>query len=55
VANQFGVFGLPVSVFIDEKGVVQEYIKGGLLTEQVILDTVARIQKSEPTKAASLQ
>jgi peroxiredoxin len=55
VANQFGVFGLPVSVFIDEKGVVQVYIKGGLLTEQVILDTVARIQKSEPTKAASLQ
>jgi peroxiredoxin len=55
VANQFGVFGLPVSVFIDEKGVVQEYIKGGLLTEQVILDTVARIQKSESMKAASLQ
>jgi peroxiredoxin len=55
VANQFGVFGLPVSVFIDEKGVVQEYIKGGLLTAQVILDTVARIQKSEPTKSASLQ
>lgn len=55
VANQFGVFGLPVSVFIDEKGVVQEYIKGGLLTEQVILDTVARIQKPEPVKAASLQ
>ena len=55
VANQFGVFGLPVSVFIDEKGVVQEYIKGGLLTEQVILDTVARIQKSEPMKAVSLK
>lgn len=55
VANQFGVFGLPVSVFIDEKGVVQEYIKGGLLTEQVILDTVARIQKPEFMKAASLQ
>ena len=55
VANQFGVFGLPVSVFIDKKGVVQEYIKGGLLTEQVILDTVARIQKPEPVKAASLQ
>lgn len=54
VANQFGVFGLPVSVFIDEKGVVQEYIKGGLLTEQVILDTVARIQKPESMKAASL-
>lgn len=55
VANQFGVFGLPVSVFIDEKGVVQEYIKGGLLTEQVILDTVARIQKPEPMKAALLK
>ncbi len=55
IANQFGVFGLPVSVFIDERGVVQEYIKGGLLTEQVILDTVARIQKPESMKAASLQ
>jgi peroxiredoxin len=54
VANQFGVFGLPVSVFIDEKGVVQEYIKGGLLTEQLINDVVARIQKQEPMKAASL-
>lgn len=51
VANQFGVFGLPVSVFIDEKGVVREYIKGGLLTEQVILDTVARIQRLEPVKS----
>ena len=55
VANQFGVFGLPVSVFIDEKGVVQEYIKGGLLTEQKILDAVARIQKQEPMKSASLR
>ena len=55
VANQFGVFGLPVSVFIDETGVVREYIKGGLLTEQVILDTVARIQKPETMKAVSLK
>jgi len=55
VANQFGVFGLPVSVFIDDKGVVREYIKGGLLSEQVILDTVARIQKPEAVKPASLQ
>jgi peroxiredoxin len=55
VANQFGVFGLPVSVFIDEKGVVREYIKGGLLTEQIILDTVARIQKPELMKAALLK
>jgi len=54
VANQFGVFGLPVSVFIDEKGVVQEYIKGGLLTEQKIQDIVARLQKQEPLKAAAL-
>jgi peroxiredoxin len=44
VANQFGVFGLPVSVFIDEKGVVQEYIKGGLLTEQKIQEVVDRLQ-----------
>jgi peroxiredoxin len=55
VANQFGVFGLPVSVFIDEQGVVREYIKGGLLTEQKIYDVVARIQKQEPVKAASLR
>ena len=55
VANQFGVFGLPVSVFIDEKGIVQEYIKGGLLTEQKIYDVVARIQKQESFKAASLR
>jgi peroxiredoxin len=54
VANQFGVYGLPVSVFIDEQGVVQEYIKGGLLTEQKIYDVVGRIQKHEPAKAASL-
>ena len=54
VANQFGVYGLPVSVFIDEQGVVQEYIKGGLLTEQKIYDVVGRIQKQEPAKAASL-
>ncbi len=55
VANQFGVFGLPVSVFIDQQGRVQEYIKGGLLTEQLIHDVVARIQKQEPVKAASLR
>lgn len=54
VANQFGVFGLPVSVFIDEKGIVREYIKGGLLTEQKILEVIARIQKPESLKAASL-
>ena len=55
VANQFGVFGLPVSVFIDQEGRAQEYIKGGLLTEQKIDETVARIQKQQPVKAAALR
>ncbi len=45
VANQFGVFGLPMSVFIDQEGRVQKYIKGGLLTEQMIYDVVANIQR----------
>ena len=53
VANQFGVFGLPVSVFIDQEGRVQEYIKGGLLNEQNIDETVTRIQTQEPVKAAA--
>jgi len=53
VANQFGVFGLPVSVFIDEKGIVQEYLKGGLLTEDKINQTVQRIQGNKPMQAAS--
>ena len=44
-----------MSVFIDEKGASFVYIKGGLLNEQLILDTVARIQKPEPMKAASLR
>ena len=52
VANQFGVFGLPVSVFIDQEGRVQEYIKGGLLTEDKIYQTVQRIQGNKPMQAA---
>lgn len=55
VANQFGVFGLPVSVFIDQEGRVQEYIKGGLLTEHKIDEIVTRIQQREPVKAAALR
>ena len=55
IANQFGVFGLPVSVFIDPQGRVQEYIKGGLLTEPMIHELVAKIQKQEPVKAAALR
>jgi len=54
VANQFGVFGLPVSVFIDHEGRVQEYIKGALLTEQKINDVVARIQNQDPVRAVPL-
>jgi len=53
VANQFGVFGLPVSIFIDQEGRVQEYIKGGLLTEDKIYQTVQRIQENKPMQAAS--
>jgi peroxiredoxin len=54
VANQFVVFGLPVSVFIDKNGVVQQYIKGALLTEKKIYDVVARVQKQDPVRAAPL-
>ena len=53
VANQFGVFGLPVSVFIDEQGVVQEYIKGGLLNEQRITDIVTRIHNGDSKHGSS--
>lgn len=49
VANQYGVFGLPVSVFIDETWRIGEYIKGGLLTEQKIQETVNRI-RTPPTE-----
>ena len=55
VANQYGVFGLPVSVFIDQQGVVQEYIKGGLLTERKIQEIVSRIQNAAPVRAAALR
>jgi len=53
VANQFGVVGLPVTVFIDQEGRVQEYIKRGLLTEEKIYQTVQRIQGNKPMQAAS--
>jgi len=53
VANLYGVYGLPVSVFIDEAGVVQAYIKGGLLTEQTIEDEIARIRSAKPIQAAA--
>ena len=40
VANMYGVVGLPVTVFIDKTGHVRKIVKGGLLTEQSILETV---------------
>ncbi|WP_447978000.1 peroxiredoxin family protein [Candidatus Nitrospira bockiana] len=52
VANQYGVFGLPVSVFIDQHGVVQEYIKGGLLTEEKIHQVVKRLDDPSSRSAA---
>jgi peroxiredoxin len=52
VANLYGVYGLPVSVFIDAEGRVQEYIKGGRLTEQKIGETVARMRGETMMRAA---
>jgi peroxiredoxin len=40
VANQYGVVGLPVSIFIDKTGHVRKVVKGGLLTEQSIAETI---------------
>jgi len=55
VANLYGVYGLPVSVFIDEKGVVQEYIRGGLLTEQKIIEVVERLKANSAPRAAAMK
>jgi len=52
VANMFGVFGLPVTVFIDQHGVVQEYIKGGLLTEEKIHAVVTRLSEAASRTAS---
>jgi peroxiredoxin len=51
VANQYGVYGLPVSVFIDERGIVQEYVKGDLLTEQRIEQVVRRLMKASDARS----
>jgi len=53
VANLYGVYGLPVSVFIDEAGKVHSYIKGGLLTEQKIDEEIAGIRAARPIQAAA--
>ncbi len=51
VANLYGVFGLPVSVFIDPSGVIREYFKGGLLTEEKINLTFQKLQESTERKS----
>ncbi len=51
VANLYGVYGLPVSVLIDQGGVVQEYIKGGLLTEKIIDQMFQKLKTSDQTAA----
>lgn len=43
VANMYGVVGLPVTVFIDQQGRVQQYIRGGLLTTELIHQTVEHL------------
>ena len=53
VANMYGVFGLPVSVFVDPQGIVQEYVRGGLLTEQRIADVVGRIKGQAGPRVAA--
>ncbi len=55
VANLYGVFGLPVTVFIDGNGVVQEYVKGSLLTEQKIQDVFDRLQAHSGLRAEALR
>jgi peroxiredoxin len=53
VANLYGVYGLPVSVFIDGAGTVRSYIKGGLLTEKTIEEEIARIRETRLIQSAS--
>ena len=47
VANLYGVYGLPVSVFIDQHGKVQEYIKGGLLTKDKITSVFSALMNTD--------
>lgn len=51
VANMYGVVGLPVTVFIDKTGHVRKIVKGGLLTEQSIMETVRPLLQETATAA----
>ena len=55
VANLYGVVGLPVSVFVDEDGRVQEYIRGGLLTEQKIREVMDRLRARPDGRTTALR
>lgn len=48
VANLFGVYGLPVTVFIDQQGIIREYLKGGLLTEERIHGVFEKLKSNSP-------
>ena len=52
VANLYGVYGLPVSVFIDQQGRVHEYIKGGLLTNDRIAQIFEQLTTAQPKMAS---
>ena len=47
VANMYGVVGLPVTVFIDREGMVKKFVRGGLLTPELIRDTVNQIAQQD--------
>lgn len=47
VANKYGVYGLPVTVFIDKDGIVREYVQGGTLTEAIIRRIVDDLRIAE--------
>lgn len=47
VANMYGVYGLPVTVFIDKNGIVYKYVKGGTLTEEIIRRIVHDLRSTE--------
>ena len=53
VANQFGVFGLPVSVFIDEKGACRNTSRVACSPKTRFLKRSSVFKETEPMQAAS--
>lgn len=54
VANMYGVVGLPASIFIDQGGHIQEFVKGSLLTEDLIHQTVNQLLANASTPSTSM-